>query len=330
MKNRISPYSGLILVGLTLLLASCAGAPGTLPPTPGPTPPLPAEAPVMHLFWYDLLNNSNLPAEARSSNMIMLRERLNEYAQFLGSGFRYGIIGCYDRDGLPRAASIVAAAKAAGIEVKYLLFTGEPDLGSKTVTQVNALCDTYRAALNKAGFAGNWAAWPDSERLWIDQEVDLAGIERTYKVVSSELVKLAEPTGPTLEELKKTVRQRLANEVNRFIATKPNGGNRYDSTWLLSALDLRAEYREDLTVGGLTPKEETTVKDRLALLKQVQDWIKVVRSYYFAKAKEIRDLTTPAEIQAVTWDLSRFEVGATGPEAYPDPNVNMERVTLPH
>ena len=32
---------------------------------------------------------------------------------------------------------------------------------------------------------------------------------------------------------------------------------------------------------------------------------------------------------AVTWDLSRFEVEAACPEAYPDPNVNMEQVTLP-
>ena len=145
MKNRINPYPGLILVGLILLLASCAGAPGTLPPAPGPSPPLAAEAPVKHLFWYDLLNNSNLPAAARSTNTIMLRERLNEYALFLGAGFRYGIIGCYDRDGLPKAASLVSAAKAAGIQVKYLLFTDEPDLGSKTVAQVNALYDTYRS-----------------------------------------------------------------------------------------------------------------------------------------------------------------------------------------
>lgn len=46
---------------------------------------------------------------------------------------------------------MVTAAKAAGIQVKYLLFTDEPDLGSKTVAQVNALYDAYRAALNAAG-----------------------------------------------------------------------------------------------------------------------------------------------------------------------------------
>lgn len=150
--KRIASYLSLILVGLIILLTSCAGGPGVVPPTPGPDPPpVAAEAPVKFIFWYDLLNNSNLPAAARSTNTIMLRERLNEYALFLGSGFRYGIIGCYDRDGLSKAASIVAAAKAAGIQVKYLLFTDEPDLGSKTVDQVNALYDAYRALLDAAG-----------------------------------------------------------------------------------------------------------------------------------------------------------------------------------
>ena len=138
-----------------------------------------------------------------------------------------------------------------------------------------------------------------------------------------------QPPEPTLGQAKSLKRQRLSDDINRFIATKPNGGNRYDPTWLLSALDLRAEYREDLAVGGLIPEEETALKDRLAPLKQVQDWIKAVRRYYFIKAKKIRDLTTAEEVRAVTWDLSRFEFGATGPGAYPDPNVNMEQVTPP-
>ena len=152
MKDKAAPYLILVLVGLIVLLTSCAGGPGGIPPAPGPDPPpVSAEAPVAHLFWYDLLNNSNLPAAARSTNTIMLRERLNEYAQFLGSGFKYGIVGCYDRDGLPKAASLVSAAKAAGIQIKYLLFTDEPDLGSKTVAQVNALYDAFRAVLDRAG-----------------------------------------------------------------------------------------------------------------------------------------------------------------------------------
>jgi|GEM_PF-3458273 len=150
---RLWPYLGIVLVGLVVLLTACAGrnhrpAPA---PSPGPAPPVSAEAPADQVFWYDLLNASNLPAAARSSNTVMLRERLNEYGQLLGSGFRQGIVGCYDRDGLPRAASIVTAAKAAGIAVKYLLFSDEPDLGSKTPAQVNALYDAYRAALDAAG-----------------------------------------------------------------------------------------------------------------------------------------------------------------------------------
>jgi len=153
MKTKFARYLWLPLVGLAILLTSCGGGPGVLsPPSPGPSPPPSSiEAPVEQIFWYDLLDTSNLPAAARSSNTIMLRERLNEYARFLGSGFGYGVIGCYDQDGLPRAASMVTAAKAAGIQVKFFLFTDEPDLGSKTPAQVNALYDAYRAALDSAG-----------------------------------------------------------------------------------------------------------------------------------------------------------------------------------
>ena len=68
------------------------------------------------------------------------------------------------------------------------------------------LCAFYGQQKNEAAFAGNWANWPSSERLWIDLTFSLTSIDRTHKVVGGELVKRAEPLPapepePTLDEM---------------------------------------------------------------------------------------------------------------------------------
>lgn len=144
----------LFLLSLILLLASCGGGGGIGPtpqPPPTPPPPLQSEAPVKYLFWYDPGTTANLPNLYQTSNTIMLRRRNGEYGQFLSSQFKMAVIGCYDQDGLNDVVGIVEAAKAAGKSPILVLFTDEPDLGSKTPAQINDLYAAYRVYLNSAG-----------------------------------------------------------------------------------------------------------------------------------------------------------------------------------
>jgi|GEM_PF-6782289 len=130
----------------------------------------------------------------------------------------------------------------------------------------------------------------------------------------------APPPEPSLEEVKKAARQRLANEVNAFIAAKSDGSNRYEQSWMIRALNLKTEYRFALAGGGLTTEEETAINDRLTLIQQVETWVNSVMAVYYSKASEISAAQTTAEVEAVSWDLSTLEAD--------DPDIYMEQLEL--
>lgn len=152
---RLAALRALFLAFLLLSLAGCwpgsyrAGLLRDEPPGE-PLPPALA-APVKYLVWYDLLTPANLDRSARTANTIMLREREDEYLRFLNAGYRYAVVGCYGPEKATKAARIVGAAKAAGMEVPYLLFLDEPALGGLSLAQVNSAYDLYRSALDSAG-----------------------------------------------------------------------------------------------------------------------------------------------------------------------------------
>ena len=144
----------LLLSLLLLTLAGCGGGfrPDLRPQEPPEEPPPPITlAPLNYLVWYDLLTPANLDRSARTANTIMLRERNDEYLGFLNAGYRYAVVGCYGPEKAAKAARIVGAAKAAGMEVPYLLFLDEPALGGLSPAQVNSTYDLYRSALDSAG-----------------------------------------------------------------------------------------------------------------------------------------------------------------------------------
>ncbi len=133
------------------------------------------EAPLEGLFWYDPCGGictEHLEALKRTSNMIMLREREDEYRQFLHAGFKKGIVGCYGHEGWPKAARIVSEIKEAGMEVPYLLFSDEPDLDENlSMAQVDDLYRRFRTVLDEAGhtevkLAPTWSLAGTGPRHW--------------------------------------------------------------------------------------------------------------------------------------------------------------------
>ena len=136
------------------------------------------------------------------------------------------------------------------------------------------------------------------------------------------------PPEPTLEEVRKAARRALADRVNSFIASKPDGGARYDQAWQTGALALKMDYQAALLAGGLTTEMETAIGNRLSLIQSVQDWIYAVRAVLFVKRAEINAAADVAGVEAVIWDLSPFEVGAEGAEANPDPDVYMDQLVI--
>ncbi len=153
-----------------------------------------------------------------------------------------------------------------------------------------------------------------------------AGTVRPNQVYS-EGVFSAPPT-LTLEEAKTAARRALVVEINDFIASKPDGGARYDQAWQTGALALKIDYQAALLAGGLSTELETAINDRLALIQSVQNWIYAVRGVLFAKRAEINTAVDLAGVEAVAWDLSLFEVGATGDGANPDPDVYMDQLVI--
>ena len=138
--------------------------------------PAPAqEAPLEGLFWYDPCGGvctEHLEALKRTSNLIMLREREDEYRQFLHAGFKKAIVGCYGHEGWPKAARIVSEIKEAGLEVPYLLFSDEPDLDENlSMAEVDDLYRRFRTVLDEAGhtevkLAPTWSLAGTGPRQW--------------------------------------------------------------------------------------------------------------------------------------------------------------------
>lgn len=63
-----------------------------------------------------------------------------------------------------------------------------------------------------------------------------------------------------------------------------------------------------------------TYQNRLNLINSVSNWVRSIKSYTYEKGREIDQCTTVAEVQAVTWDFSTFDVG--------DPGVTLVEVDL--
>ena len=163
MRRTVRP--GLILLGALMAALTILSPPAARA----------EEAPLESLFWYDPCGGTcaeHLQAVKRTSNMIMLRERLDEYRQLLGAGFKKAIVGCYGHEGWPKAARIVSEIKAAGLEVPYLLFADEPDLDEAVdMAWVEDLYRRYRTVLDQAGhsevkLAPTWSLAGSGVRHW--------------------------------------------------------------------------------------------------------------------------------------------------------------------
>lgn len=138
--------------------------------------PVPAEeAPLDGLFWYDPCSgacNEHLEPLKRTSNILMMRERQDEYRLLLHTGFKRAIVGCYGHDCWPKAARVVGEIKDAGMEVPYFLFSDEPDLDETiSMAEVDDLYRRYRTVLDEAGhtevkLAPTWSLAGSGTRHW--------------------------------------------------------------------------------------------------------------------------------------------------------------------
>ena len=133
------------------------------------------EAPLQALFWYDPCGGTcseHLEALKQTSNLIMMREREDEYRLLLHTGYKRAIVGCYGHEGWPKAARVVSEIKAAGMEVPYLLFLDEPDLDENlSMAEVDDLYRRYRTVLDEAGhtevkLAPTWSLAGTGARQW--------------------------------------------------------------------------------------------------------------------------------------------------------------------
>lgn len=98
----------------------------------------------------------------------------------------------------------------------------------------------------------------------------------------------------------------LWSAIDGFIQRKPNGRPRYDHNFQTAA--------NALMFGGLTG-------DPLTKYQAVIAWINAVWAVYYATKAAIEGAVTLADLEAVSWDLSPYEVGAGGPEE--DPGVSL-------
>lgn len=159
---------------------------------------------------------------------------------------------------------------------------------------------------------------PDLSTLWVEE-------------VNGEMVLVARTDQGLAEDLAKaqqTARRQLIEDINQLLATKPDGGARYDHAWQTGAIALKIDYLNALAKGGLSTEMETAIGDRLALIQSVQEWIYAVRAVLFVKRAEINAAADVAGVEAVTWDLSPFEIGAEGDGANPDPDVYMDQLVI--
>lgn len=138
--------------------------------------------------------------------------------------------------------------------------------------------------------------WPDPET---KQLIDGAIVDADPAVLASVF----------LANRKNAAIVALWSEIDNFIQRKPNGRPRYDHNFKAAA--------NALLVGGLTG-------DPLAKYQAVFAWINAVWAVYHAAKAAIDGAATLADLDAVTWDLSPYEVGAGGPEE--DPGVGLSEL----
>ncbi len=156
---------------------------------------------------------------------------------------------------------------------------------------------------------------PDLSTVWVVSE---ALVDRTDQGAVEDLV-----------ETKKAARRTLADQVNSFIDTKTKaegGGNRYDSGFKITTVNLKVEYRAALAAGGLTAEQETGVNAKLTRIGELEAWMNAVMTEYQTKAAAVLATTTIEEAQALFLNLDKFKIGAAGEGAVPDPDVYLSEI----
>ena len=103
----------------------------------------------------------------------------------------------------------------------------------------------------------------------------------------------------------------LWSAIDGFIQFKSNGRPRYDHNFKAAA--------NALSAAGLTG-------DALTKYQAVFAWINAVWAVYHAAKAAIDGAATLADLDAVSWDLSPYEVGAGGPEE--DPGVGLSELLI--
>ena len=140
----------------------------------------------------------------------------------------------------------------------------------------------------------------------------------------------AAPPGPDLATVIKSQRRALADKANSFIDTKTQvegGGNRYDSGFKITALNLKIEYRAALAADGMTTEEEAAINAKLDRIGELETWVNAVMAEYQTKVASVLAATTIEEARAVALDLDKFMIGATGDGALPDPDVYLSEIS---
>ncbi len=156
---------------------------------------------------------------------------------------------------------------------------------------------------------------PDLSSLWVEDGIL---VNRIDQGADEDLVNAV-----------KAARRALADQVNGFINTKTQAegsGNRYDSGFKITTVNLKIEYRAALAAGGLTAEEEAAINAKLDRIGELETWINAVMGEYQAKVVSVLAAATIEEARAVTLDLDKFRIGATGDGALPDPDVYLSEI----
>lgn len=131
-------------------------------------------------------------------------------------------------------------------------------------------------------------------------------VERDW-VYDSEAGQFLPPPGPSLDESKDALVARLWADIDGFIQRKPSGRPRYDHNFqaAANALDKTAMTAE-----------------QLAKYQAVFSWVDAVWSEVYYQTKGAMDAAeTLSALEAISWDLSPYEVDSG--ESTADPDISL-------